>query len=393
MKHGSLFSGIGGFDLAAEWMGWENMFHCEWNKFGQKVLKYYWPNAITYGDITKTDFRKWRGQIDILTGGFPCQPFSQAGKRAGAEDDRYLWPEMLRAIEEIRPSWVVGENVAGITTMVQPYTETKVESQASIFEEGADIITEEAEFVIETICSDLERIGYTVQPIIIPACAVGAPHRRDRVWFVAHCDLHGQQRSNCKYEKQSSKRGQYAQRDIEPSCQHGNIADAEGSKSGQQTEWQGRQSVERGGSDHGRNKTEGGVSITNAESQRSERAQPGEQCENSKPQQGQPGGGYSQNATPYTGNKRLQRIPKRGGLRESREESNKQPTGRICSTWENFPTQPPICGGDDGLPTELDGITFSKWRIESIKAYGNAIVPQVAYEIFKGINEILKQTA
>jgi DNA (cytosine-5)-methyltransferase 1 len=115
MRHGSLFSGIGGFDLASEWMGWENVFHCEWNEFGQKVLKYYWPKAITYNDITKTDFSIHRGTIDILTGGFPCQPYSTAGKRLGKEDERHLWPEMLRAIREIQPSFVVGENVRGLT--------------------------------------------------------------------------------------------------------------------------------------------------------------------------------------------------------------------------------------------------------------------------------------
>ena len=96
MTHGSLFSGIGGFDLASEWMGWENVFHCEWNPFGQKVLKYYWPNAKSYHDITKTDFTIHRGNIDIITGGFPCQPYSQAGKRLGKDDERHLWPEMLR---------------------------------------------------------------------------------------------------------------------------------------------------------------------------------------------------------------------------------------------------------------------------------------------------------
>jgi len=114
MNHGSLFSGIGGFDLASEWMGWNNKFHCEWDEFGQQILKHYWPEAATYGDITTTDFTIWNGKIDILTGGFPCQPYSQAGKRRGKEDERHLWPEMLRAIKEIKPRWIVGENVYGI---------------------------------------------------------------------------------------------------------------------------------------------------------------------------------------------------------------------------------------------------------------------------------------
>ena len=115
MKHGSLFSGIGGFDLAAQWMGWENVFHCEWNPFGQRVLKHYWPNADSHHDITKTNFEQYANRIDILTGGFPCQPYSSAGKRKGKEDERHLWPEMLRTIREVAPRYVVGENVLGLT--------------------------------------------------------------------------------------------------------------------------------------------------------------------------------------------------------------------------------------------------------------------------------------
>jgi len=114
MKHGSLFSGIGGFDLAAEWAGWENVFHCEWNPFGQRVLKHHFPKSISYNDITKTDFTIHKGNIEILSGGFPCQPYSTAGLRKGKEDERHLWPQMLRAIREIKPSWVVGENVRGL---------------------------------------------------------------------------------------------------------------------------------------------------------------------------------------------------------------------------------------------------------------------------------------
>jgi len=114
MKHGSLFSGIGGFDLAAEWAGWENVFHCEWNPFGQRVLKHHFPKSISYNDITKTDFTIHKGNIDVLSGGFPCQPYSTAGLRKGKEDERHLWPQMLRAIREIEPSWVVGENVRGL---------------------------------------------------------------------------------------------------------------------------------------------------------------------------------------------------------------------------------------------------------------------------------------
>lgn len=187
LVHGSLFSGFDAPSVAASWMGWENAFHCEINPFCNEILKYWFPDSEHYEDITKTDFRKWRGRIDVLTGGFPCQPFSLAGQRKGADDNRYLWPHMLRAIREIRPAWVIGENVAGILTMVQPGKETEVGSQTSLFgEDNRKRILLRQEYVVETICKDLEREGYSVQPLLIPACAVGAPHRRDRVWVIAH---------------------------------------------------------------------------------------------------------------------------------------------------------------------------------------------------------------
>ena len=183
--HASLFSGIGGAELAASWMGWTNVFHCEIQEFQRKVLEYWFPNSISYEDITKTDFTKWRGRIDVLTGGFPCQPFSVAGKRKGAEDNRYLWGEMLRAIREIQPAWVVGENVNGLLSMVQPGEEVKMGRTDDLFEENYIYRTEQ-QFTIDAICEDLAYAGYSVQPIVIPACAVGAPHRRDRVWIIAH---------------------------------------------------------------------------------------------------------------------------------------------------------------------------------------------------------------
>ena len=186
MTHASLFSGIGGSEIAATQMGWSNLFHCEINPFGRRVLEYWYPNSTSYEDITQTDFTPWRGRVDVLTGGFPCQPFSLAGQRRGADDDRYLWPQMLRAIREIRPSWVVGENVAGILTMVQSGTEVEVGGGASFFgEDYRKRVLLRQQFTVETICASLEREGYSVQPFVIPACAVGAPHRRDRVWFIA----------------------------------------------------------------------------------------------------------------------------------------------------------------------------------------------------------------
>lgn len=180
MKHGSLFSGIGGFDLAAEWMGWENLFHCEIHPFCQQVLKYHFPESESYGDIKETDFTKYRGAVDLLSGGFPCQPYSTAGKRLGKEDDRHLWPEMLRAIREIQPRWVVGENVRGLVSW----------SDGLVFEE---------------VQTDLEAEGYQVQPFLLPASSVKAWHTRYRIWFVAYRDENGF-RSNFEFEKINNPR-------------------------------------------------------------------------------------------------------------------------------------------------------------------------------------------
>lgn len=251
MKHAALFNGIGGFQLAAEWMGWDNIMSCEIDEWCNKVTKYHFPNCIQHGDIKTTDFTIYRGGIDIITGGFPCQPYSAAGKRKGKEDERHLWPEMLRAIREIRPRWVVGENVRGLTNW----------NGGMVFDE---------------VCADLEAEGYEVIPVILPAASVNAPHRRDRVWFIANTNS---QRQKLETEER---------------------------------------------------KLEG------------------------------------------------QRPDKYGA----------------GNYWRDWPTQSPICRGDDGFPGRLDGITFSKWRNNSIKGYGNAIVPQVAYQIFKAIEawEKLKPT-
>jgi DNA (cytosine-5)-methyltransferase 1 len=178
MRHASLFSGIGGFDLAAEWIGWENVFHCDINPFGKKVLEYYYPNSISYGDITKTDFSIHRGEIDILTGGFPCQPYSLAGKRKGKEDERHLFPQMLRAIREIQPRWIIGENVYGLVNW-------------------------DGGLVFHEVQSDLEAEGYEVFPYVLPACSINAPHRRDRVFFIAYSNDIRCNECNGEYAEQS----------------------------------------------------------------------------------------------------------------------------------------------------------------------------------------------
>ena len=162
LTHLSLFSGIGGLDLAAERAGFCTVGQCEWADYPTKVLEKHWPDVPRWRDIrtlTGDDFYERTGMrtVDVISGGFPCQPFSVAGKRRGKEDDRFLWPEMLRVVKELRPAWVVGENVAGIISVA-----------------------------IDQVLSDLESIGYACQAFVIPACAVDAPHRRDRCAIVAY---------------------------------------------------------------------------------------------------------------------------------------------------------------------------------------------------------------
>ena len=345
MTHASLFSGIGGFDYAAALLGWINIFDCEIDAFCRKVLEYHFPNSVHYGDITKQIFKEWRGKIDVLSGGFPCQPFSLAGKRKGADDNRYLFPQMLRVIREIRPTWVVGENVAGILTMVQPGAEVEVGGQASLFgEDYRKRVLHRQEYVIETICRDLEREGYAVQPLLIPACAVGAPHRRDRIWFIAH-------RTNAGTETMqfTGKNGIYAV---------GTSSNTDGDRY-----------------------TSCGTSCR-IEKERRERAavsgQRGGRCEWFNGLDG-----FSRIAADPYGKRQKYGNDQRTERWSEPDERFK--TQYSSSIWEKFPTQSPICSGDDGLSGRLDGITFSKWRQESVKAYGNAIVPQVAYEIFKAI--------
>ena len=290
MRHGSLFSGIGGFDLAATWMGWENVFSCERDRFCRRVLQHYWPKTICYDDVKSLDARTYCGRIEVISGGFPCQPFSNAGKRKGVADDRYLWPQMLRIVGEVQPRWVVGENVFGLVSW-------------------------NGGMVFRKVLTELESAGYDVWPYVLSACAVGAPHRRSRIFFIA-----------CK---KGAFEGKFA------------------------------------------------TPYTRAEFFRSMQADESRDRDTS-----------DQITANTDRNKRRQ-----GGMHPPRSSSSERyPSTRYARTtgnaWQDFPSQSPVCSGNDGVPTGLDGITFSKWRAESIKAYGNAIVPQVALNIFRVIESI-----
>ena len=269
MKHLDLFSGIGGFSLAADWV-WDDVEHtfCEIEPFCVKVLNKHWPDSKIYGDIKELKGNEL-GAVTLVTGGFPCQPFSNAGKRKGKDDDRDLWPEMFRIIKETNPDWIVGENVAGFVGM---------ELDRSI--------------------SDLEDAGYEVRTFVIPACAVGAPHRRDRVWIVAHNDE--KRKLGERFEVVPAEREQQAL-----SQPHGSSSETPANDNGK-----------RG--------------------------------------------------------KRVKQKEIQGKPRLSRHEDVRGSTD-FWGRSELF--APKLCGNGNGVSARLD-------------ALGNAIVPQVAVEIFKAIKEI-----
>ena len=424
MNHASLFSGIGGAEVAASMMGWQNLFHCEIQEFPRKVLQYWFPNSESYEDITKTDFHQWQGKVDVLTGGFPCQPFSLAGRRKGADDNRYLWPQMLRAIRQIHPTWVVGENVAGIKTMVESCQVTQMGRTDDLFEENY-IYREESRFTLDKICADLEAEGYSVQPIVIPACSVGAPHRRDRVWIVAHrsdpraetvqqegqdgicsarpsthtqCDGHspqghGNQRARAKKSKKRKNRPQSRYR------RHGS------GKTSTYTLQHRRHEVHQ---EH-QSQFPDGARSNSLGGQWSSSYSYGNGGKTLQPSEGTERTGCKRDVQPKERStspewtdqlSRLQRhdahaISERleGMYQSWGEESERKCVwrdfARHCEEghWKHFPTQSPVCRGNDGIPFDVDSLTifFPKWRQESIKAYGNAWVPQVAYEIFRAI--------
>ena len=300
ITHYDLFAGIGGFSLALEEVFNEakiNHIFCEWAEFPSAVLKKHWPDGTFYGDITDlVDDTNGQGykrgvaeeqNLTILTGGFPCQPFSHAGRRKGTADDRYQWPNMFRVIQSVKPDWVIAENVRGLVT----------------WNDG---------MVLEQVCVDLESDDYEVQPFIIPACAVNAPHRRDRVWIIAHC---------------ANSRTQGLQKqEISPDDPTNTSSERLRGRSlrgRQDREWQmdedERQRAEVRGQNQGR----------------------------------------------------------------SRRDWNQD--------WREVAFATCNARMDDGFSRKVDGISYSfaKWRNGSIKAYGNAIVPQVAMEIFRAIKNTI----
>ena len=468
MTHASLFSGIGGPEVAAAMLGWRNAFHCDINPFGRAVLEYWFPNSKSYGDIKKTNFTEWEGAIDVLTGGFPCQPFSYAGKRKGADDDRYLWPEFKRVIAEIRPTWVIGENVAGIVSMVEPGEVTQMASQATLFDEGDGVrgYRYEQPFTIERVCSDLEGLGYSVQPILIPACAVGAPHRRDRVFIIArdvaaNANI-GANGGVAREDEGEGREERIQERHEVRKPNKPNQVRPEGATIPEDSMHGGqlhRPNEEQGSERNERNTCAGGGERICGETSRTTSAdtmlrgsvssRPSEASEGNGIDELSQSDGQGQRFAPC-GDSRLSRLSRNapdpdshrgrevdehmesqladgakpvsnGGQRNVADTDNmhlqagstidgrsgedregwsagncRYPGLQGCEgdwcgqRWGNFPSVSPVHRGNDGLPFRMDraSIPFGKWRTEALKAYGNAIVPQVMYEIFRAIEMV-----
>jgi DNA (cytosine-5)-methyltransferase 1 len=336
MKHLDLFSGIGGFAYAIDQVfpGSEHIF-CDNDKFCQQVIKKHWPNSKIYGDIREiTDITN--KQCNLLTGGFPCQPFSQAGKRRGTEDDRYLWPEMLRVIRLAKPQWVIAENVRGL-------------------------LTQQGGVVFQQVCLDLEASGYEVQPFIIPAVAVNAPHRRDRVWIIGN--RYNRQHNGVRQVKEVQKRGKI------------NISnrDDNGYEQGQNS-----------------NDTDTASQRCNTGGDIREERQilyDKRIAEKNKQERKRWKRGISENdITQNSISKRSGRgLENNGQILESESTKTENERPDWEKNWVEVATS--LCGMDDGFPEGLDfaGWTKARHRVERLKSLGNAIVPQVAIEILKAI--------
>jgi DNA (cytosine-5)-methyltransferase 1 len=333
MRHASLFSGIGGFDLAASWMGWTNVFQVEIDPYCQQVLAHRFPNTTKYHDIKDFDGRPYYGAVDLVSGGFPCQPYSNAGKRLGKDDARHLWPEMLRILQQIQPSYVVGENVRGLTNW-------------------------NGGLVFDEVQADLELEGYEVLPFLLPAAGVNAPHRRDRIWFVAHSH-------SARLQAERSKQQTAG---FEQHRELGGLAtDSKG---------QFGQSTANGTLEQSKQGQFGGGNSQNALSD-TDGLQP--RSENDCKWQNQKG---VQSA--------FDRLSANGPFADTNLSRCQEPDIATVSNgtgfsswldnqtdWREWPSVSAVCRRDDGVP----------YRVDRLKGLGNAIVPQVAYQIFKAIQD------
>ena len=336
MTGGYLFAGIGGFELASQRAGIKPVWSNEIDPYCCNVLRKNFSHEIIGKDIRQL---KNLPYVDIISGGFPCQPFSIAGKRGGEDDNRFLWPEMLRIISEVKPPWVIGENVAGILSM----------------ENGK---------IFEGICTSLENEGYTVQAYNIPACGVGAWHRRERIWIIAHNDNFGYKQ---ELPLQARNEGKEvitigSSENVSHSNRNGNTAKLDtGTNRSKAKRGEDSNQQERETSNGKRVRSEfiaSGEDVANATSKGLQNGRISQMGQSTKEQEFK--------RQDLSGRQWGEPEPRMGGVVTRLSD-------RMDGYWDKEP---------EGIPRVAKGIPKRKQRLEGL---GNAIVPQVAYEIFKSI--------
>ncbi len=423
-----LFSGVGGFSIAGHQLGWDTILFCEKEPFPQMVLRERFPGVPIFDDVCKLTGEKINGLIQsdrpiILTGGFPCQPFSVAGAREGTEDDRHLWPEMFRIIQAVRPDYIIGENVPGLLSI-------------------------EGGVVFEQVCLDLESEGYEVQAFVLPACATGAPHRRDRVWIVAYSGI---TRTRCMCGESDRQRWEYGttgqkslyqNREIGPSGNNptgsndGTTSDTTSNgHSGRYSETGGekRESEQRGllkstGADSGINgnsKHNGPLAEQKLRSNETSSDQWGQEEQNASKQSSgtdrpvdatgihgsENGSEQCTSENPGSSGCNDGEYEQQGGIRNFGELGTGGEEWDVVNAnggnyWHDWPSISPFHSGHDGLSPELvrhirtclaeAGETpenieayirkeSNYIRKEAIKCAGNAVVPTVVLQIMKAI--------
>lgn len=335
MRHGSLFNGIGGFQLAAHWMGWENVMSCEIDEWCNKVTKQHFPECEQYEDITTTDFTIWNGRIDILTGGFPCQPFSTAGKRKGETDNRYLWPEMLRAIREIKPAFILAENVSGLVSM----------------ENGG---------TLERVLSDLENEGYEVEPCLIPACSLGAWHRRERIWIIGYSKHNGPHEAEGRGNDQKSP--------IK-------------TRTNQERKSEGTNSIRSGATSNANNLLHTGGLDNRTNQRASGSSEAGNFGERQTPHRERIWDEPYASGETITNTRSKRQQEQRKSRRSGNSTENRE--RKINRTFDDG-----IWSFEPGVGRVADGVSN---RMDRIKGLGNAIVPQVAYQIFRAMDLYMQE--
>jgi len=344
-----LFSGIGGFSYAAETLigGYETVAFCEMDEFCQKVLKKHWPSVPIYDDVRTLDAARL-GRIDICTFGFPCQPVSQAGLQKAESDDRWLWDEIIRILQVSKPKYIIAENVRGLISI----------------QDG---------LLIEKCLSDLEAEGYEVQPIIIPACAKNAPHRRDRVWIIGQnvddSNDSSDRAKRGKTREKNSLQKEYRQTgfswfsdrtsdDSEP------MANSENNR-GEQTQWQGGESVRGRSDDFSRSETEEQETVrTNVANTDNERLQGHREHRQLEREQREKQFAKNNLQNEHRTNRKFEQ--RMGDMAD----------GISAGLLRHFDREP------EHIPRVTKG---EKDRSKKLRALGNSIVPQVAAEILLAI--------